>query len=129
MIANLRWSLFVAATRRKMRRTLDWEPFYKIAREDLPYREKLAAYAAIARKRFDADRFAEFCDRHLGALDEVAWEFFATATAKDAVRVKVAALYPAHEVERFTELFFERIQLWRADVAHGGAAAARGARA
>ncbi len=129
VIANLRWSLFVAATRRKMRRTLDWEPFYKIAREDLPYREKLAAYAAIARKRFDADRFAEFCDRHLGALDEVAWEFFATATAKDAVRVKVAALYPAHEVERFTELFFERIQLWRADVAHGGAAAARGARA
>jgi len=45
----------------------------------------------------------------------VAWEFFATATAKDAVRVKVQALYPAHEVERFTELFYERIQLWRAD--------------
>jgi len=49
VIANLRWSLFVAATRRKMRKSLDWDPFYKVAREDLPYREKLAAYAAIAR--------------------------------------------------------------------------------
>jgi len=120
VIANLRWSLFVAATRRKMKKSLDWDPFYKIAREDLPYREKLAAYAAIARKRFDAERFEEFCARHLTTLDEVAWEFFATATAKDAVRVKVQALYPAHEVERFTELFYERIQLWRADVAAQG---------
>jgi hypothetical protein len=25
------------------------------------------------------------------------------------------ALYPAHEVETFTELFWQRIQAWRAD--------------
>jgi hypothetical protein len=117
VLANLRWSLFVAATQRKMKKTLDWDPFYKIARTDQPYPEKLRAYGDLARKRLDAERFEEFCARHLGALDEVAWEFFATDTAKDAVRQKTAALYSAHEVERFTELFFARIQRWRADVA------------
>jgi hypothetical protein len=43
----------------------------------------------------------------------VASEFFGTAVAKDAVRQKVAALFPAHEVEKFTELFWGRIQDWR----------------
>ena len=55
--AKLRWSIFVAATKRKMQRTLDWEPYFDVAAQDLPYREKLAAYAAIARKRLDTDRF------------------------------------------------------------------------
>jgi len=45
----------------------------------------------------------------------VAWEFFSTDLAKDAIRKKVTALFPAHEIEPFTELFFKRIQQWRAD--------------
>ena len=32
---------------------------------------------------------------------------------------KVAALFPAHEVEQFTELFWQRIQAWRADARAG----------
>ena len=115
VLANLEWSLFVAATKRPMRRTLDWDPFYEIARTDMPYREKLAAYAKIARKRLDASRFEEFCAKQLAHLPEAASEFFGTDTAKDAVRLKTAALYPAHEVERFTELFWERIQKWRSE--------------
>ena len=39
-------------------------------------------------------RFEEFCAKHLGHLDEVLWEFFGTDIAKDAVRQKVAALFP-----------------------------------
>jgi hypothetical protein len=98
-----------------MRKTLDWEPYYEIAARDLPYREKIAAYAAVARERFEADRFQEFCARHLAHLDEVAHEFFGTDVCRDAVRKKVVALFPAHEVEPFTELFFGRIQKWRKD--------------
>jgi len=114
VIANLQWSLFVAATKRPMRRTLDWDAFYEIAREeDMPYREKLAAYAKIARKRLDTARFEEFCAKQLAHLPEAAWEFFGTDVAKDAVRQKVAALYPAGEVEPLTELFWDRIQRWR----------------
>ena len=53
--ANLRWSIFCAATKRPMRRTLDWQPYYDVLEEGRPPRERLAAYAAIARQRFDTD--------------------------------------------------------------------------
>ncbi len=114
--AYLRWSIFCAATKRKMRKTLDWEPFYAIAAMDLSYEEKLDRYAAIADERFETARFEEFCENHLGHLEVVVREFFGTPEAKDAVRKKVAALYPEHEVEKFTELFWDRIQLWRKTV-------------
>jgi hypothetical protein len=117
--AKLRWSLFCAASRRPMRRTLDWEPYYRVRERNLPFREALAEYAEIARERFDVDRFDEFCHRHLRDLDEVSWEFFGTETAKRAVRLKVEALFPAHEHEQFTEHFWERIQMWRRDTSAG----------
>jgi len=113
--AYLRWAIFCAATKRKMRRNLDWDPFYAVAELDLPYSEKLDRYAAIADERFETARFEEFCAQHLSHLDEVAFEFFATPEAKDAVRQKVNALFPPHEVEKFTELFWGRIQSWRAE--------------
>ncbi len=48
----LRWTIFCAATKRKMRKTLDWEPFYAVAAKDLSFEEKLDQYAAIADERF-----------------------------------------------------------------------------
>lgn len=117
VISKVRWALFCAITRRKMRKTLDWEPFYEIARTDRSFPEKLEAYANLALRRFDADRFEEFSAKHLGHLDEVAWEFFGTSDAREAVRKKVDALFPDHEVEEFTNLFFSRIQRWRETVA------------
>ena len=114
--ANLRWSIFCAVTKRPMRRTLDWAPFYEIAAvPGIPYRDRLRAYAAIARDRFESARFDEFCANHLPHLDEVAWEFFGTDAAKAAFRAKVTALYPKHEIEQFTELFWSRVQAWRAE--------------
>ena len=112
--ANLRWSIFCAATKRRMRRNLDWEPYYQIAdQQDMPYRERLRAYAQIAHQRYETERFEEFCATHLGHLDELAYEFFASTQARDAVEQKVRWLFPAHEVEQFSELFWQRIQRWR----------------
>lgn len=111
--ANVRWSVFCAVTGRAMRRTLDWQPYLEIAgRDDLSYRDKLAGYGRIARERLDADRFAEFCAEHLGQLDEIALDFFGSERAREAVRLKVEALFPAHEVERFTAHFWGLIQFW-----------------
>jgi hypothetical protein len=67
----------------------------------------------VAHERLDTERFAEFCAKHLGHLDDVARDFFGTDRAKDAVRQKVAALYPPREVEEFTGMFWNRIQAWR----------------
>ena len=112
--AYVKWSVFCAATKRKMRMNQDWSRFYEVAALDLPYEEKLERYAAIADAQFETKRFEEFCSQHLAQLDQVAWEFFGTEEAKDAVRQKVTALFPPHEIEKFTELFWSRIQDWRA---------------
>lgn len=112
--ANLRWSIFCAATQRKMHRNLDWRPYYEIAdTPDMSAKERLAAYAKIAHKRLETERFEEFCEQHLGHLNELAYEFFGSDTAKDAVRQKVTHLFPKHEIDEFTELFWNRIQKWR----------------
>jgi hypothetical protein len=104
-----------------MRKTLDWDPYFEIAKRDAPWRERLTEYAQLARQHFESSRFDEFCAQHLAHLDEVSYEFFGSTEARDAVRQKVAALYPTHEIEPFTNMFFERIQKWRA--AEGRAAA------
>lgn len=124
--ANLRWSLFCAATKKRVRASLDWEPFFRVQEQGGSYRELLRGYARIARERLEADRFDEFCERHLGHLDEVTWEFFGSDPAKDAVRRKVQAMFPAHEVEQFTEHFWGLIQFWRkteSDRMHAGGGA------
>jgi hypothetical protein len=113
--ANVRWSIFCAATKRPMPVNLDWTPYFEIAATDRPYREKLAAYASIAAERLQAAEFEAFCAEHLPHLDEVVWDFFGTDVARDAVRQKVATLYPEHEIEPFTELFWGRVQRWRDD--------------
>ena len=122
--AKLRWSLFCAATKRPMRINLDWSPFFEIAELDLPYREKLRRYGAIARERLQAEAFAEFCDEHLADLDEVAWEYFGSDAAKEAVRMKVMALFPEHEWDEFTDHFWDEIQEWRRDDAESRTATA-----
>jgi hypothetical protein len=113
VVAKLKWALFVAATRRPMRYNLDWKPFFDIADSDAPFADKLKGYARIANERFETERFVEFCARHLPHVDEVAWEFFGSETAKSALRSKVEAIFPEHEVERFTEHFWGLIQFWR----------------
>lgn len=111
--SKISWSLYCAATQRRMRHHVDWTPFFLIADSDMGYRDKLRAYAEIAEDRYEKQRFEEFCDRHLSALDEVAWEYFASDRAKEAVRRKVAVLFPESEIEHFTEHFWGLLQFWR----------------
>jgi hypothetical protein len=100
-----------------MHANLNWKKYFKIAAEDKPFTDKLEDYAELAMAHFDAERFEEFCDRHLSHLDEVAHEFFGSDIVLDAIRQKVEALYPEHEVDQFTELFWDRVQSWRRDSA------------
>jgi hypothetical protein len=112
--ANLRWAVFAAATGRKVKQ-LDWQPFFDAVEEGMTLRERLDALVPLAKARFDTERFGEFCAEHLADLDAVTHDWFGTDDARDAVRRKVAALFPPHEVETFTDVFFRRIQQWRAD--------------
>ncbi|MDH3305726.1 MAG: hypothetical protein OEM92_11015 [Gammaproteobacteria bacterium] len=111
--ANIRWSVFCAATDRSMNTNLNWREYFDIADQDKPFDDKLADYVRIARQHFDIERFEEFCDQHLAHLDEVAHSYFATDAVRAAIREKVEALYPDYEYDEFTELFWNRIQQWR----------------
>lgn len=125
--AKLRWALFCAVTRRPMRKTLDWAPFFEAAEgmtDATPLAERLAIYGDIARERLDADGFAAFEREHLTGLDEVVRDWFASDAARQTIRSKVAVLFPEHEIDEFTELFWGRIQEWRE---HDRAAAASSA--
>ena len=115
VLAKLRWALFCAAPNRPFRKNLDWAPFFEIADSDADFAEKLEGYARLAAERFDTVAFEAFCDEHLGPLEEIAWEYFGSEDAKSAVRQKVTALYPDHEVDEFTERFWAAIQVWRAE--------------
>jgi hypothetical protein len=120
----LRWTLFCAYTKRRVRLNPNWEPYFAIADGGGSFAEKLEKYDALAREYFDAERFEEFCATKLPHLDEVVWEFFGTARAKEIFREKVAALYPAHEIDPFTDHFYGLVQQWRSrnvPAARGGA--------
>ncbi|WP_425155434.1 ATP-grasp domain-containing protein [Candidatus Palauibacter sp.] len=111
--ANIRWSIFCAATRRRMRINLDWQPFFDACRAGMTPEERIRVCGEIAEARLETDRFVDFCETHLGYLDDVADEFFGSEAARDAVHVKVSSLYPDHEIGEFTDLFFNRIQAAR----------------
>jgi len=111
--AKIRWAVFCAYTDRKMRMNPNWTPFFEIADEPGSFMEKLPRYTALARAHFETEAFETFCQTHLSHLDQVAWDFFATDRAREAVRAKVKALFPEHEVETFTQYFWDKIQEWR----------------
>jgi hypothetical protein len=110
--ANIRWSVYAAATGRRMK-PMGWERFFNAVDDDMTLRERLDSLLHLVHERYETERFEAFCHRHLPHLDEVTHEFFGTEVAHDAVRQKVAALFPEHEVEEFTELMWSRIQTWR----------------
>lgn len=116
--ANIRWATFAAATGRKLR-PLQWDQFFGAVEEGMTLRERIDALLPLVHAHFDTERFTEFCATHLAHLDDVTHEWFGTDDAKEAVRRKVAALFPPHEVEQFTDTFFQRIQRWRSDFAAG----------
>jgi hypothetical protein len=112
IMANIRWSVFAATTLRKQR-PMGWHRYFDAVEDGMTLRERLDAVMPIVHERFQTEAFEAFCDEHLAHLNEVTSAWFATDAARDAIRQKVAALFPEHEVEEFTELFFERIEQWR----------------
>ena len=96
----------------KMRKTLDFEPYYKIASEGrFRTSEKLAGYAKIARERLSADKFEERSARSTwGRSRRRPTRGSAATAAMEAIRLKVANLFPEHEVDEFTGKFHGLVQ-------------------
>ena len=109
----LRWSIFCATTKRKMKLNTNWDAYLQIADNlDLSLDDKIEEYDKLARAHFDVEEFHDFNEEYLKDLDEVALNFFQTSRFREIVREKVASLYPEHEIEKFTDHFFGLVQFW-----------------
>ncbi len=112
--ALLRWTAFCTVTAREPRVVdMDTRRYFEIGdREDLSYREKLAAYRRLADEYFEAERYQEFCTTQLAHVDELVLDWVASP-AFDALLIEtVRSTYPTHEHERFVAHFRGLLGLW-----------------
>jgi hypothetical protein len=114
--ALVKWTVFCLVTGRRPRLDLDTRAYFEIAdRTDLRYEQKLAAYRHLADAYFEAERYQEFCAKHLADLDEQVLEWMAGPRFDRLLRDTVEATYPAHERDRFLAHFRGLCGMWVTD--------------
>ena len=106
------WSTYCAVTDRKMRIGIAPEPYFDIADSDRSYEEKLDAYEVLADAYLETDKFAEFKTKHLGNLDEAAWELFQSAEFDQTIVKTVQGQFPPHEHEQFINHYRGLLHHW-----------------
>ncbi|AEV83784.1 hypothetical protein ACWT_2657 [Actinoplanes sp. SE50] len=116
MTALLRWSVFCVVTGRRMRLDTDTADYFAIADDpDRSYPEKLSGYRDLADRYFEIDRYREFCDTHLGAVDDIVYDWVTSEEFRSLLRETVRAMYPVHEHEKFLGHFGGLIDAWIRD--------------
>jgi hypothetical protein len=110
--ALLKWSVFCAVTNRRMRVNLDLRRWFDIGDSDRSYAEKLAEYRRLSDDYFQVDDYREFCDRHLGAIDEVMDDFVASAEFDELLVTTVTSTFPADEHDRFVAHYRGLLSAW-----------------
>ncbi len=118
MKALVKWTAFCIVTDRPAQIDLTTAEYFAIAdRDDLSYREKLAAYRRISDAHFDTERYMDFCDSRLAHLDEIALEWFSGPGFDRLLVETVQSTYPTHEQEWFLGHFRGLLGLWVEDEA------------
>ena len=108
-----KWCVFCAATGRPMRSDQDTRRYFDVAdRDDLGYEEKLAEYRRMADEHFDTARYEEFCERHLGEVDEAMVSFVESDEFDRIVVDTVRSTCPAGEQEHFIAHYRGLLGAW-----------------
>ncbi len=116
MAALLRWTVFCVVTGRKPRLDTDTSAYFAIADDpSLSYADKLAAYRKLADDYFEADKYADFCARYLGNVDEIVYDWVSSDEYRSLLRETVRATYPVHEHEKFLAHFGGLTDAWIRD--------------
>jgi hypothetical protein len=114
----LKWSVFCAATRRPMHINLDPDRWFEIADDpDRSQADKLAAYHALTDRYFTQDDYDEFCDRHLGHVDEAMVDLIRSDWFDRLLVDTVTATFPPHEHDTFVPHFRGLLTAWADDQA------------
>jgi hypothetical protein len=110
--ALLRWCVYCVVTGRKMRVAMDPDPWFAVEGE---YEERLEAYRELADRYFDVDAYEEFCDRHLGHVDEAMAEYIASPEFDGLLVETVTRAFPPREHEQFVAHYRGLLGAWVSD--------------
>jgi hypothetical protein len=111
-----KWCVFCAATDRPTQVDQDTRRYFDIGdRDDLTYEERLAAYRRLADDHFDSERYLEFCERQLGAVDEAMVAYVESADFDRLLVETVRSTFPPHEHERFVPHYRGLLAAWARD--------------
>jgi len=112
----LRWTVFCIVTGRKPQLDMNSADYFAIADDpDRSYAEKLTGYRKLADDYFDTQRYHEFCDRHLGHVDEMVHEWVGSPEFRTLLDDTVRSTFPEHEHERFLGHYRGLMDAWVRD--------------
>jgi hypothetical protein len=111
--ALAKWSLFCVVTSRAMRLDTEIGRWYAVADDPaLGWSEKLAAYRRLVDDYYEADRFAEFCDRHLAHADECMAEYVESPQFDAHLVRTIRQAFPPHEHDQFVAHYRGLVGAW-----------------
>jgi hypothetical protein len=111
-----KWSIFCAATGRRMRIDQDTAAYFAIGdRDDLTYTDKLAEYDRLQAEYFQTDAYNDFCNQHLAEVDEAMLGFVESVEFDDLLVATVRSTFPAHEHDHFISHYRGMIAAWAKD--------------
>jgi hypothetical protein len=122
MTALVKWSIYCAATGRRMALDMDKRRYFEIADQPgLDPQERLEAYFALSETYFETERFEAFCATELRHIDEVAFEYFTSPAFDELLVATVLATFRPHEHEHFVAHYRDLMAHWAAGAAGGPA--------
>ena len=110
--ALLKWSVFCAVTGRGMQVDLDLRRWFEVGDSSRTYDEKLACYRELTNDYFQRDDYLDFCERHLGAIDEVMLDYVRSSDFDDLLVATVKSTFPEHEHEQFVAHYRGLLKAW-----------------
>jgi hypothetical protein len=108
----LKWSVFCAVTQRRMRIDLDQRRWFEIGDSDRSYEDKLAEYRRLSNDYFQVDDYREFCEKHLGAIDDVMLDYVRGPEFDRLLVDTVTGTFPADEHDHFVEHYRGLLMAW-----------------
>jgi hypothetical protein len=114
--ALVRWTLFCAATGRRMDVALDLEPYFAVGdREDLSYEEKLDEYRRLADEHFQLEEYEAFAAEAVPNLHELMVDYVGSDGFDRLLVDTVQETFPAHEHEHFVAHYRGLLSSWVTD--------------
>jgi hypothetical protein len=112
----VKWSLYCAATSRRMRVDSDTRTFFDVAdRGDWSYADKLGAYHRMANEYFETESYNEFCREHLAGLDGLMVDYIESDEFDDLLVATMRSAFPAHEHDHFIAHYRGLLAAWAKD--------------